>query len=215
MYWLVGALPVFAFAGATETCLSHNASVTCPAAFGCEWRSSEEAPAVGATSRAQTAGASGYCAQVDMAEDFLTMKTKPWPSMGASRISHDVVRGAVLLQLMSIFPLVCGVIRGQFFTYVLGTIYPGPVSVCMLNLLLVGASSLVASQFPDAPGQVLAVVGAVSGTLYVCVLPILVHLAALAAQQQGRCTVSVLAVHVGMMLLGSSLFAHGLLRELL
>ena len=71
MYWLVGALPVFAFAGATETCLSHNASVTCPAAFGCEWRSSEEAPAVGATSRAQTAGASGYCAQVDMAEDFL------------------------------------------------------------------------------------------------------------------------------------------------
>ena len=112
------------------------------------------------------------------------MKTKPWPDVPTSRCAHNVVRAAVLLQLLSIFPLVCGVIRGQLFTYLLGTIYPGALPVFLLNLCLVSGSSLVASLFPNAPGQVLGLVGAVSGTLYVCLLPILVHLAALG--EQGR-----------------------------
>jgi hypothetical protein len=52
-----------------------------------------------------------------------------------SRCAHNIVRAAVLLQLLSISPLVCGVIRGQLFTYLLGTIYTGALPVFMLNLL--------------------------------------------------------------------------------
>ena len=43
----------------------------------------------------------------------------------------------------------------QFFLYILGTSYPGPIPVLFLNTVLILSSSLVASLFPNAPGQVL------------------------------------------------------------
>ena len=221
VYWVVGALPVFAVAAGKATCLSYNTSLTCPIAYGCAWSPRDDripgvanSSADGGRSRAFTGltGLTGWCVQEEMAQDFLMMKTKPWPDVPTSRCAHNVVRAAVLLQLLSIFPLVCGVIRGQLFTYLLGTIYPGALPVFLLNLCLVSGSSLVASLFPNAPGQVLGLVGAVSGTLYVCLLPILVHLAALG--EQGRRVSATVWVHVLLMLLGTTLFAHGLIRGL-
>ena len=43
----------------------------------------------------------------------------------------------------------------QFFLYILGTSYPGPIPVLFLNTFLILSSSLVASLFPNAPGEVL------------------------------------------------------------
>jgi hypothetical protein len=51
--------------------------------------------------------------------------------------------------------------------------------------------------------------GAISGTLYVCLLPILVHLSALKGRQ--LLTNSAVAMHVLLMLSGTALFAHGLI----
>ena len=48
--------------------------------------------------------------------------------------------------------------------------------------------------------------GAISGTLYVCLLPILVHLRALASE--GRLTNSAMVVHASLMLVGTALFAN-------
>ena len=80
-------------------------------------------------------------------------------------------------------------------------------TVAFLNILLVSTSSVVAALFPNAPGEVLGYAGAISGTLYVCLLPILVHLAAL--HSRGQLTTSCIVMHALLIAIGSALFVHG------
>ena len=58
-------------------------------------------------------GGSGWCVQEPIAQNFLMMKTKAWPDALTSLLLHGFVRLAVLLQLCTIFPLVCAVVRSQ------------------------------------------------------------------------------------------------------
>jgi len=202
IYLVVGAAPLLAVAGAMQDCLVATDQGRCGDMVGCVWtvatglrRDGDDAP-------------DGRCIQTRLNQNFLTSEIQPWPSAQSSAVLHDVIRGAVLLQLVTIYPLVCAIFRGQFFTYLVGDPYPGRVPVLGLNIIVVSMATVVASLFPDAPGKVLAFAGAITGTLYVCQLPILVHLAAL--RREGNLTWPTFLCHSVLLVVGSLLFLQGL-----
>jgi len=213
IYLFVGGLPLLAVAGAMQDCLVSTDAGGCGEMAGCIWTGDSAGTAAAALAAAALGGGAeegaGKCVQGRLNQNFLISDLQPWPSVWVSGMLHDVVRFAVLLQLITIYPLVCAVFRGQFFTYLLGNQYPGMLPVLALNIVVVSLATVVASVFPDAPGKVLAFAGAVTGTLYVCQLPILVHLSAL--RREGTLTAPTFIVHAVLLVVGTLLFLQGLI----
>jgi hypothetical protein len=171
IYWLVGLVPVFAVAGAMQACLQFNSSLSCPLTVGCEWKPATppagltthspprplvatqgtatrgNAPASAATGATESeggeggSGGSGWCVQEPIAQNFLMMKTKAWPDALTSLLLHGFVRLAVLLQLCTIFPLVCAVVRSQVCARACVRVCVGSISaVCSLQAVKLDAS---------------------------------------------------------------------------
>jgi len=100
-------------------------------------------------------------------------------------IVANVARSAVLLQLLSIFPLLIYVIRVQVFTSIFGTAWPNFPLVFSLNVACCAVTTAVASFYPNV-GTILRYTGAFSGLIYMYFLPILVHLVLLYKKGQLR-----------------------------
>jgi len=92
-----------------------------------------------------------------------------------TQASAIIARLAVLIQLSSVFPLICCIIRGQFFGFLYQTEYPSFWHILALNLFLCGSSTLVSIFYPHI-GDILRFTGAACGLIYVFILPIGVHL---------------------------------------
>jgi len=208
IYSVVGASPVFSFAAAMQTCGFFKNETRCDNFGTCVWQSFKLTE-VEMFRREGLHTFSSVCVQQPMSQNFLRTQLPPWPSPLMSKFLHTLVQSAVLVQLLTIFPLVCAIVRGQFFVYVSGVEYPGKVQVFAFEAFAIGLSTLVASSFPDAPGEILGIVGAISGTLYVCVLPISLHLVAL--NNSGTLTITSFILHVILMLGGTFLFVQAVI----
>ncbi|EKX43843.1 hypothetical protein GUITHDRAFT_110295 [Guillardia theta CCMP2712] len=197
IYSLVGASPVFSFAAAMQTCGGLRNETSCHDMVGCVWQDSHITGAE--FSRRQGLEIFGsVCVEQPMSQNFLRTQLPPWPNPLASKLLHTLVQSAVLIQLLTIFPLVCAIVRGQFFVYVSGVEYPGRVQGLVFVVFIIGLSTLI-----------LGIVGAISGTLYVCVLPISLHLVAL--NNTGNLSITSFIIHVILILGGTFLFVQGVI----
>lgn len=100
-------------------------------------------------------------------------------------IIADIARGAVLLQLYSIFPLLLYVIRVQIFGVLVGNIWPNFLVVVTLNLIICIITTVFALFVPQV-GTVLRYTGAFCGLIYLYLLPIGVHMIGLYKKKQLR-----------------------------
>lgn len=93
--------------------------------------------------------------------------------------SWGAIVGQVLLviQIMVVYPLIGTVIRGQFYSSVLGTVWPGWPLTFLFSVALVSFTTLISAVFPH-PGSVVGYVGVYTAIVYMTGLPILVHLKA-------------------------------------
>lgn len=85
-----------------------------------------------------------------------------------------IARFAIMLQLLSIFPLLIFIIRVQFFGFLLQKQYPGFVHVLILSTICCLITMLFAMFFPNV-GTVLQYCGAICGLVYLYILPIFLH----------------------------------------
>merc|ERR1712167_57721 len=115
-------------------------------------------------------------------------------------------RVAVLWQLATVYPLLLGIVRQQFYGTVLNIPWPGRVWVGVLNLVVLGGACTTATFFPE-PGSVLSYTGAVCGSVYVIILPITVHIRK--SRKDGVLTTAAYYWHVVLVVVGVGCFAAG------
>lgn len=100
-------------------------------------------------------------------QDILTL-------MSERNIPTMIARFFVVLQLVSVYPLLLIIIRLQFFGLFWKDPYPSWIHVAILNLVILSITSAVAAFYPKI-ATVLRFTGAVCGLIYVFVLPISTH----------------------------------------
>ncbi|KNC75280.1 hypothetical protein SARC_12191 [Sphaeroforma arctica JP610] len=92
-------------------------------------------------------------------------------SFGSDNYWALVCRVFLLFQIITVYPLICFVIRIQVFQVMYGQDYPGPGPVFTLNTIIVTCCVLTAIFYANV-GSILKWTGAVSGTICVFILPI-------------------------------------------
>ena len=97
------------------------------------------------------------------------------PQPGAMAGALLAARVAVVLQCVTVYPVLLYIVRAQFFTaFIYRKAYPGPLPVLLLSCLLAGCTTLVTVlRIPIA--TVLRFVGAIAALVCVYSLPVLVH----------------------------------------
>lgn len=101
-------------------------------------------------------------------QDFLQIFPK-------TNIGAIVARFALFFYTLSAYPLLCTIVRIQFFGMVWDSQFPGWIHVLALNLFIVLVGTVFASLLPQL-ADVLRFVGAFSGAVLVSVLPSLMYL---------------------------------------
>jgi len=114
-------------------------------------------------------GGSGYLAygNGDIPQNFLIKQSN-------KDVFSMIARGFVVIQLISVYPLILMIIRLQFFGNFWGNQYPGFFHVLLLNIVLASITTVFAIFFPEI-ATVLRFTGALCGLIYVFILPIGVH----------------------------------------
>eukprot|EP00761_Pharyngomonas_kirbyi_P010361 gb/GECH01010381.1/.p1 GENE.gb/GECH01010381.1/~~gb/GECH01010381.1/.p1 ORF type:complete len:480 (+),score=58.23 gb/GECH01010381.1/:1-1440(+) len=128
----------------------------------------------------------------DTAQNFLN-------NFPARDVFAAISRASLLLQLMTVYPLVMYMIRVQVCGYVVGKAYPGVVYVTLFNLVTCAATTSIAAFYPNV-GTVLRFTGAFCGLVYLFFLPVSVHLSAL--KEEGSLTVLSVLFHGMLVLFG-------------
>uniref|UniRef100_A0A7S3GLR2 Amino acid transporter transmembrane domain-containing protein n=1 Tax=Palpitomonas bilix TaxID=652834 RepID=A0A7S3GLR2_9EUKA len=118
-----------------------------------------------------------------------------------------VARAALFLQLTSILPLLVSIVR----THILGIFATQDsttkwYSVMLVNFFVVGTATTITIFFPNSPGSVLGYVGSIIGSIYVCALPIAVHLRSLKKEKKLK-RIS-LVLHILLLIFGVFLFTN-------
>eukprot|EP00727_Mastigamoeba_balamuthi_P009231 m51a1_g4930 hypothetical protein (458) ;mRNA; f:264117-266227 len=128
-------------------------------------------------------------------------------------------RCALLFQLCSVLPLLCGIIRVQIFGAFVGTERAQQLNVgvrFVSGLVLLVVTTTIAIAFPRV-GDVIRFVGAICGLLYLFILPVAVHLVSEWRDNGGsfrgaRSAFSV-AFHCGLVVLGALVVASQFIPE--
>lgn len=120
-------------------------------------------------------------------------------NFGSGDVMSATARLFLLFQMITVMPLLMYLIRVQFSYVFTGTVYPGFIYVCLINVLVITVAVFFAVMFPHV-GSILRYVGSVSGLVYIFTLPCIVHLKRL--EIQGRLTRTQLAIHGSIILLG-------------
>lgn len=115
-------------------------------------------------------------------------------------------RVAVLTQLLTVYPLILGIIRQQFFGMLQMKKEPTQLHGFIVNVAVLGFATLVAIFFAK-PASVLSYAGTICGSTYVVFLPIGVHFAAL--KKKGQLTKLNIFVHVVIGMIGITSFIIG------
>ena len=82
---------------------------------------------------------------------------------------------ALFLQLISVFPTLCFIVRIQFFGLTFKTLYPGFLWVLLLNFVVCTVGVIFSVFYPNI-GTILRFVGPISGMIYIFIFPIWIHL---------------------------------------
>ncbi|KAG2382347.1 hypothetical protein C9374_005549 [Naegleria lovaniensis] len=121
----------------------------------------------------------------------------------------NISRGAVLFQLMSIYPLLLSVIRVQCFSFLYRKNpnkekqqYPGILQVAALNFVVCLITTSMAAFYPMV-GTVLRFTGAICGLIYMYLLPVSIHL--VVQYKKKQLTVFSVVFNVSLVLLGLSI----------
>jgi sodium-coupled neutral amino acid transporter 9 len=120
-------------------------------------------------------------------------------------IGATIGRIAILMQLITVYPVLAFVIRSQFFSWLKfeEPNYPGFFPVLLLNFVLVATSTLFAMFYPNI-GTVLRFVGSAAGLWFVFVLPIYIHLKTQYKKQRGTLGLFSLIVHAFLICFGTA-----------
>ncbi|KAK3913893.1 Sodium-coupled neutral amino acid transporter 9-like protein [Frankliniella fusca] len=102
-------------------------------------------------------------------------------------------RAFLFFQLVTVFPLVAFMLRSQICTMFLGHSWPGRLPVLMINSVFIVLCVLFAIYLPRF-GTIIRFTGAISGLVYIFLLPVLLHLASL--QRQGKLTKLTTILHM-------------------
>ena len=87
-----------------------------------------------------------------------------------------VAQGSLLLQLSTVWPLILGLIRSTILEMCFGTPWPSYGHVILHNLVFIGLSTVGTILLHDVVGEVLSYVAAMSGIIYIYLLPFLMTL---------------------------------------
>ena len=125
------------------------------------------------------------------------------PQPGAMAGALLAARVAVVLQCVTVYPVLLYIVRAQFFTaFIYRKAYPGPLPVLLLSCLLAGCTTLVTVlRIPIA--TVLRFVGAIAALVCVYSLPVLVH----AIESRRLKTLTPLRIALIVVILGFGLFS--------
>eukprot|EP00929_Paragymnodinium_shiwhaense_P067949 TRINITY_DN34153_c0_g2_i2.p1 TRINITY_DN34153_c0_g2~~TRINITY_DN34153_c0_g2_i2.p1 ORF type:complete len:602 (-),score=85.37 TRINITY_DN34153_c0_g2_i2:146-1951(-) len=107
-----------------------------------------------------------------------------------------VGRAALVLQLGIVYPILCAVMRKQFFAGCLGDDNPSQMSTLAFNMVLVAFTTTISAVYPS-PGSVVGYVGMYTAIVYILWLPVLVHLRAGKAERTLFSTSMNLCVAIG------------------
>ncbi|XP_052123756.1 sodium-coupled neutral amino acid transporter 9 homolog [Frankliniella occidentalis] len=120
-------------------------------------------------------------------EDNLLNNFESWDPMTVA------ARAFLFFQLVTVFPLVAFMLRSQICTMFLGRSWPGRLPVLMINAIFIVVCILFAIYLPRF-GTIIRFTGAISGLVYIFLLPVLLHLASL--QRQGKLTKLTTSLHM-------------------
>lgn len=113
-------------------------------------------------------------------------------------IMAAVTRTFLLLQFVTLFPMIAYIIRSQTLHSIFGDSFPNRIVVLILNAILVLISVIFAIFYPDV-GDVLRYCGAISGLMAVFLLPLLVYMVAL--YRKGELRIPSAGLHILIILL--------------
>ena len=128
-------------------------------------------------------------------EDNLLNNFESWDPMTVA------ARAFLFFQLVTVFPLVAYMLRSQICTMFLGHSWPGRLPVMGLNAIFIVICVLFAIFLPRF-GTIIRFTGAISGLVYIFLLPVLLHLASL--QRQEKLTKCSTFLHLCIPLIGGA-----------
>jgi len=103
-----------------------------------------------------------------------------------SSVGGLIGRVTLLLQLLTVYPIVANVVRGQLFTSVMGIRWPGWRLAFVYSVGLVAFTTAISSVYPH-PGNVVGYVGVYTAIVYMLALPMLVHVTARKRENNASC----------------------------
>lgn len=110
---------------------------------------------------------------------------------------------SLLLQLLTVFPILLMIIRSQFFTLTTGESWPSTPKVLAFNVLLVGITYVVAALDINV-ANVIRFVGAIAGIVLIFILPVYIDVRA--CLEEGTLTPLRALVHTTVILVGTLFF---------
>lgn len=81
-----------------------------------------------------------------------------------------------VIQLMTIFPVICYVLRTQFFGTFFKDSYPSKVHVIIYSLLILSLAQLVLYFYYDTLGKLMSFIGAATGLVLIYFIPLIVNI---------------------------------------
>uniref|UniRef100_A0A1E1X2Q2 Putative amino acid permease f13h10.3-like isoform 2 n=1 Tax=Amblyomma aureolatum TaxID=187763 RepID=A0A1E1X2Q2_9ACAR len=128
--------------------------------------------------------------------------------------NHDVMafvtRIFLLVQYITLFPMITYLLRVQFMHWVYRVIYPGLKQVVAVNAVVVTMCVLFAIFLPQI-GTILRYCGALSGLVYIFSLPCIIYMVAL--RQRYKLTAGIVLVHSFIVMLGFANFVSQFLLQ--
>ncbi|XP_034232968.1 sodium-coupled neutral amino acid transporter 9 homolog isoform X2 [Thrips palmi] len=128
-------------------------------------------------------------------EDNLLNNFESWDPMTVA------ARAFLFFQLVTVFPLVAYMLRSQLCSMVLGHTWPGRLPVLCINAVFITVCVLFAIFLPRF-GTIIRFTGAISGLVYIFLLPVLLHLVSL--QRQGKLTKLTTILHLCIPIIGTA-----------
>ncbi|CAD5221798.1 unnamed protein product [Bursaphelenchus okinawaensis] len=132
-------------------------------------------------------------------------------NFGSGDVLSATARMFLLFQMITVLPLLMYLVRVQFSYVFTGTVYPGLLYVCLINVLVILVAVFFCIVYPHV-GGILRYVGSLSGLVYIFALPSLVHLKKL--QNSGKLTNAQIVIHSIIILLGMAFRSHRLISRL-
>ncbi|PAA62191.1 hypothetical protein BOX15_Mlig002873g1 [Macrostomum lignano] len=121
----------------------------------------------------------------------------------SSDILAFTARIFLLIQMLTVFPLLMYILRAQMMYYFYKAVYPSWLHVLLFHIAVVGVAILVAMFYPNI-GNILRFSGAICGLAHIFTLPTVVYL--ISERQAARLTPLKCIVHLALIAIGLANF---------